>query len=82
MQYPTYAQSETDNGMNTLQMLAIATRDTGYTDKDGNVFPLDPEVLKLSKQAAALVYQGLTANGNSLWGNVEKYAPINCHNTL
>jgi hypothetical protein len=77
MQYPTYAQSTTDNGMNTLQMLAIATRDTGYTDKDGNVFPLDPEVLKLSKQAAALVYQGLTANGNSLWGNVEKYAPIN-----
>ena len=58
MQYPTYAQSETDNGMNTLQLLAIATSDTGYTDKDGNVFPLDPEVLKLSKQVSALVYQG------------------------
>jgi hypothetical protein len=77
MQYPTYAQSATDNDMNTLQLLAIATKTTGYTDRDGHYFPLDPEVLKLSKQVCGLVYQGLTEKGNSPYGNIGRYAPIN-----
>jgi len=76
-QYPTYAQSTTDNGMNTLQILAVVMSGDGYTDRDGNYYPLDPEVQKLSKQVNSLVYQKLTQKGNSLLGNITKYAPIN-----
>jgi hypothetical protein len=77
MQYPTYAMGTEDNGMNTLQMLAVVLSGTSYTDKDGNTYTVHPEVLKLSKQMASLVYEKLTENGNSLWGNVGRYAPIN-----
>ncbi len=49
----------------------------GYTDRDGNDWPLDPEVQKLSKQVNSLVYQKLNRKGTSLFGNITKYAPIN-----
>lgn len=76
-QYPTYAQSTTDNTMNTLQILAVVMSGNGYTDRDGNYYELDPEVQKLSKQVNSLVYQKLNEKGNSLFGNITKYAPIN-----
>ena len=77
MQYPTYAQSTTDNGMNTLQLLGVVLTRDSYTDRDGNTYTLDPAVVALSKQVNSLVYQKLTANGNSLQTNITKYAPIN-----
>ena len=77
MQYPTYAMGTEDNGMNTLQMLAVVLRGTSYTDRDGNTYTVDSEVLKLSKQMASLVYLKLTENGNSPYGNIGRYAPIN-----
>jgi hypothetical protein len=77
MQYPTYAQSTTDNGMNTLQLLGVVLTKSSYTDRDNNVYTLDPAVIALSKQVNSLVYQKLTANGNSLQTNITKYAPIN-----
>jgi len=77
MQYPTYAQSTTDNGMNTLQLLGVVLTKNSYTDRDGNIYTLDPAVVALSKQMNSLVYQKLTANGNSLQTNITKYAPIN-----
>jgi hypothetical protein len=76
-QYPTYAQSATDNGMNTLQVLGVVMTNASYTDKDGNTYTVDPAVAKLSKQVNSLVYQKLTANGNSLYTNITKYGAIN-----
>ena len=54
----------------------VLTRNS-YTDRDGNTYTLDPAVAALSKQMNSLVYQKLTANGNSLQTNITKYAPIN-----
>jgi predicted deacylase len=76
-QYPTYAQSPTDNSMNTLQILAVVMASGTYTDLDGNVYPLDPAVEKLSKQVNSLVYQKLTANGNAPTTNITKYGSVN-----
>jgi hypothetical protein len=76
-QYPTYAQGVDDNDMNTLQILGVVISGTSYTDLDGNLYTIAPEVLALSKQMNSLVYQELTENGNSHFGNITKYAPIN-----
>ncbi len=76
-QYPTYVQSPEDNGMNTLQVLGVVMTGSSYTDRDGRTYVLNPEVATLSKQVNSLVYQKLTANGNSLFTNITKYAPIN-----
>ncbi|RHW43445.1 hypothetical protein D1B31_01935 [Neobacillus notoginsengisoli] len=80
-QYPTYAQSKEDNGMNSLQILAEVMSGKGYTDLDGNNYPLDPEVEKLSKQVNSLVYKKLTQKGNSPQTNITKYGAVNLPGT-
>ncbi|WP_066304255.1 M14 family zinc carboxypeptidase [Bacillus sp. FJAT-29814] len=80
-QYPTYAQSTEDNGMNSLQILAEVMSGKGYTDLDGKYYPLDPEVEKLSKQVNSLVYQKLTQKGNSPTTNITKYGAVNLPGT-
>jgi hypothetical protein len=80
-QYPTYAQSPDDNGMNSLQILGVVMSRGEYTDLDGNLYKLDPEVEKLSKQVNSLVYQKLTSKGNSHQTNITKYRSVNLPGT-
>lgn len=61
--------SENDNQICTLQIVAEVTAGTaGY--------PLDPNVLKLSKQINAFVYQVLQNKGESPFGGITRYPDV------
>jgi hypothetical protein len=61
--------SEDDNSLCTLQVIAQVTAGT-------EAYPLDPEVLKLSKQINAYVYQVLNEKGNSPFGGITRYPDV------
>jgi hypothetical protein len=61
--------SETDNNLCTLQVIAVVT--VGTPD-----YPLDPEVLRLSKQINAFVYMKLNERGESPFGGITRYPDV------
>ena len=61
--------SENDNQMCTLQVVAEVTAGTPE-------YPLDPDVLRLSKQINAFVYQTLQAKGESPFGGITRYPDV------
>lgn len=61
--------SETDNSLCTLQVIAQVTRGTPQ-------YPLDPAVLRLSKQINAFVYMTLKEKGESPFGGITRYPDV------
>ncbi len=61
--------SETDNSLCTLQVIAQVTEGTPE-------YPLDPNVLALSKQINAYVYHLLNERGESPFGGITRYPDV------
>lgn len=65
-----------DGNMVTLIIVGEGIYEDGYTDIDGNEYPMQEGVIDLSKQVNSLVYQKLNERGNSLYGSIVKYQDL------